>query len=270
MNLTPAFFISIVFKYWYFFLIPIVMAFFKTRFFKGFIGEVIINIASTLFLDKNKYHLIKNVTLPTADGTTQIDHVIVSQYGIFVIETKNMKGWIFGSERQKMWTQTIFKHTTKFQNPLHQNYKHVKTLENVLGMDTAKIFSVIVFVGDATFKTPMPVNVRYPRGYLNYVKSKNEILLSEAEVSQAIKMIESGRFERSFKTHREHVKHVKNIVKEKLDQKTCPKCGNSMVLRTAKSGVNAGNQFWGCSQFPKCRGLLRYSGTRGIAEDIVF
>ena len=189
MNLTPAFFISIIIEYWYFFLIPIVIAFFKTPLFKGFIGEVIINIASTLFLDKNKYHLIKNVTLPTEDGTTQIDHIIVSKYGIFVVETKNMKGWIFGNERQKMWTQTIFKHKTKFQNPLHQNYKHVKTLESALNIESEKIFSVIVFVGDATFKTSMPANINYPRGYINFIKSKNEILLSDDETKETIRVI---------------------------------------------------------------------------------
>jgi len=264
MDLTSAFFIPVLLKVWYIFPLIIVALFFKTPFFKGFIGEVIINIASTLFLDKNKYHLIKNVTLPTEDGTTQIDHIIVSQYGIFVVETKNMKGWIFGSERQKMWTQTIYRHKTKFQNPLHQNYKHVKTLENALNIESEKIISAIVFVGDATFKTSMPANVNYPRGYINFIKSKNEILLSEGEVTEAIKIIESGRFDRSFKTHRDHVKHVKNIVKEKQNGQICPKCGNAMILRTAKKGVNAGNKFWGCSKFPKCRGTLKYSETESF------
>jgi restriction system protein len=239
-------------------LLVIILAFLRTPFFKGFIGEVIINLASSVFLDKNKYHLIKNVTLHTEDGTTQIDHIIVSQYGIFVVETKNMKGWIFGSERQKMWTQQIYRHKTKFQNPLHQNYKHVKTLETALNLGSDKIISVIVFVGDATFKTSMPSNVNYPRGYINYIKSKNEILLSDDEVKEAIKVIDSGRFERSFKTNREHVKHVKEIVQKKQNEKACPKCGNAMVLRTVKKGVNTGNQFWGCPQFPKCRGILEY------------
>lgn len=256
MELTPAFFISIIFKYWYFIPIFILIAFLKTPFFKGFIGEVIINFATTLFLDKSIYHLIKNVTFPTEDGSTQIDHIIVSKYGIFVVETKNMKGWIFGGEHQKTWTQTIYKHKTKFQNPLHQNYKHVKTLENALNIEPEKIFSVIVFVGDATFKTPMPENVNYPRGYLNYIKSKNTVLLSDAEVQETIRTIESGRFERSFKTNRKHVKHVQQIVEEKKNLKTCPKCGSAMVLRTAQKGPNAGQQFWGCSQFPKCRGVV--------------
>jgi len=257
MNLGAEFFLTIVVEYWYFIPIFIFLLFLKTPFFKGFIGEVIINIVSTLFLDKKKYHLIKNVTLPTEDGSTQIDHIIVSEYGIFVVETKNMKGWIFGGEHQKTWTQSIFKHKSKFQNPLHQNYKHVKTLERVLNVGSNKIFSVIVFVGDATFKTKMPANVNYPRGYLDFIKSKNEILLSQDEVKKAIQSIELGRFERSYKTNREHVKHVKNIVHEKQNRKSCPKCGSEMVLRTVKKGTNAGENFWGCSRFPKCRATIK-------------
>ncbi|WP_232507936.1 topoisomerase DNA-binding C4 zinc finger domain-containing protein [Desulfobacula toluolica] len=107
----------------------------------------------------------------------------------------------------------------------------------------------------------MPANVNYPRGYINFIKSKNKILLSKAEIKEAIRIIEFGRFERSYKTHREHVRHVKQIVEEKQDAVTCPKCGNVMILRTAKKGPNAGTQFWGCSTFPKCRGTLKYSAT---------
>ena len=191
MNLDPTFFEAVIFKYWYLFFIAVFIVFLKANSFKGFIGETIINLATTLFLDKKKYHLIKNVTLPSGGGTTQIDHIIVSKYGIFVVETKNMKGWIFGDEHQKMWTQVIFKKKTKFQNPLHQNYKHIKTIEKILNIEPGKIFSVIVFVGAATFKTQMPSNVNYPRGYLNYIKSKNEILLSENGKLEAIKTIES-------------------------------------------------------------------------------
>ncbi len=82
----------------------IVLSFFKTPVGKGVWGEFIVNMMAKRFLDKEKYHLIKNVTLPTEAGTTQVDHIIVSQYGIFVVETKNMKGWIFGSKNQKDWT----------------------------------------------------------------------------------------------------------------------------------------------------------------------
>ncbi len=88
--------------------------------FKGFVGESVINIATWLKLDKNIYHRLNNITLPLDNGgSTQIDHVIVSRYGIFVIETKNYKGWIYGNEKQKQWTQAFANGSKyKFQNPL--------------------------------------------------------------------------------------------------------------------------------------------------------
>ena len=236
---------------WYLIPIILIIIFLKSPIGKGIIGEFLVNTSSKIKLDKDKYHLIKNVTLPTEDGTTQIDHIIVSEYGIFVVETKNMKGWIFGDEKQKYWTQKIYKNTNKFQNPLHQNYKHIKTIENALGIDKDKIFSVIVFAGDSEFKTKMPENVRQGIGYIDYIKSKTKKILSKDEVSKIISQIESGRLSKSFKTHREHVRHVKDIINKKSKQ--CPRCGGELVLRTAKKGHNAGNQFYGCSNYPKCR-----------------
>ena len=245
---------------WYLMPIFIFAVIIKSAWFKGVLGEWQVNLHIKFFLDKDNYRLIKNVTLPTDDGTTQIDHIIVSKYGIFVVETKNMKGWIFGSANQKQWTQKIFKHTSKFQNPLHQNYKHVKTLEDLLLIECrAKndyVFSVIIFIGDSTFKTKMPDNVRFARGGIEYIKSKRDIAFSEDEVTDIIEQIESGRLERSFKTNRQHVKHVKEIVTEKSDTKSCPRCNSDMVLRKATKGKNAGNEFWGCSAFPKCRNVV--------------
>lgn len=242
-------------KFWYFISIFIVLGVLKTPWFKGVLGEFIINVSAKMFLDKEQYHLIKNVTLPTEDGTTQIDHIIVSKFGVFVVETKNMKGWIFGSPNQKTWTQKNYKHSNKFQNPLHQNYKHLKILESLLGLNEQQIHSVIVFVGDSTFKTEMPENVTYGGGYTKYIKSKTKPVLSESEVNEITKKIETGRLVAAFKTNREHVKHVKNIVAEKERNNTnaCPKCGSEMVVRAVKKGENIGKKFMGCSGFPKCR-----------------
>jgi hypothetical protein len=47
---------------------------------------------------------------------------------------------------------------------------------------------------------------------------------------------------------------------QRPDQPHCPKCGNVMVMRTAKSGANAGSRFWGCPNFPACRSMLPYQG----------
>ena len=42
----------------------------------------------------------------------------------------------------------------------------------------------------------------------------------------------------------------------------CPKCGSPMALRTAKKGRNAGGQFWGCTTFPRCRGIRDFGDKR--------
>jgi len=246
---------NVISIFWYFIPLLILIVIFKSPWFKGYIGEVIVNFTINIRLDKDDYHLIKNVTLPTEDGTTQIDHILVSSKGIFVLETKNMKGWIFGSEKQRHWTQKIFKHTSKFQNPLHQNYKHTKTLSSCLDIPDSKIFSVIVFVGDSEFKTEMPENVTYAGGFIRYINSKQETILSATEIRLAIQKIETGRLKPSIKTHREHAQHVKDIKVQKAFGKSCPKCGSTMVHRVSKKGANAGNKFWGCSQFPKCRAI---------------
>ena len=76
MDMTPA--MNVFFKWiGYAVLIGLVGAIFRSAWFKGAAGEFIVNVAAKLFLSKEKYHLARNVTLPTEDGgTTQIDHVI--------------------------------------------------------------------------------------------------------------------------------------------------------------------------------------------------
>lgn len=256
MEIIAALF-QLLITFWFLVPILILIPLLKSSWFKGHFGEFKVNISFKLFLDKQIYQLIKNVTLPTENGTTQIDHIIVSKFGIFVIETKNLKGWIFGSENQKQWTQQIFKHKNSFQNPLHQNYKHVKTLEKLLDISSDKMHSLIVFVGDCKFKTMMPDNVTQGRGYLRFIKSKNQELLSENEVSTIFEQINSGRLQPSISTNRNHVNHVKAIISDKSNSKNCPKCGSEMLLREAKKGANIGQEFWGCSNFPKCRNTIK-------------
>lgn len=214
MDFAPAF-QPVIQVLWYIIPLIILANVLKSPWFKGWMGECLVNVFARLFLDKNTYHLIRNVTLPTEDGTTQIDHIIVSPFGVFVVETKNMKGWIFGSAHQRHWTQKIFKHSQKFQNPLHQNYKHVKTLQALLGLSDSQIHSVVVFVGDATLKTEMPGNVTKGLGFLRFIKSHSSAVLTTAQVKTLVENIARGRLKPNWRTHRDHVKHVQGIVEGK-------------------------------------------------------
>jgi predicted RNA-binding Zn-ribbon protein involved in translation (DUF1610 family) len=238
-------------KLWWIIAILLVVAGFKSSGFKGWFGEALVKLAARLWLPSETYYPIHNVTLPTPDGSTQIDHIFVSRFGIFVVETKNMKGWIFGREEQAQWTQQLFSSSFKFQNPLRQNYKHVKALESALDVPPETIHSVVSFAGSSTFKSAMPANVTRGAGYVTYIKSFRKQVLNESEIQRVVSQIQSGRLEPSRQTHRQHVQLLKARGDSSAERK-CPKCGSSMVLRTAKRGSGAGNQFWGCSSYPKC------------------
>ncbi len=253
MNIFEVF-INVLEQVWYLLPLLLIVSVFKSRWLKGIFGEFLVNRLLSK-LPESDYTLIKDVTLPTSDGTTQVDHIVVSKYGIFVVETKNMKGWIFGSARQKLWTQKIYRHSSKFQNPLHQNYKHIKALETLLGCSADYLHSVIVFIGDSTFKTEMPPNVTYARGSIRYIQQFNNVVFSDKDYARLTDSINQIKLKRGVITDLKHRNHVKEIVASKVSSNQCPRCGSEMVLRETKRGENIGKQFWGCSTFPKCRAV---------------
>ncbi|EKA7352354.1 NERD domain-containing protein [Vibrio vulnificus] len=257
MNIFEAF-LNVLAQVWYLVPLLLIVSVFKSRWLKGVFGEFLVNRLLSK-LPESDYTLIKDVTLPTSDGTTQVDHIVVSKYGIFVVETKNMKGWIFGSARQKQWTQKIYRHSSKFQNPLHQNYKHIKALETLLGCSEEHLHSVIVFIGDSTFKTEMPPNVTYARGSIRYIKQFNEVVFSDKDYARLTESINQIKLKRGVITDLKHRKHVKEVVTSKASSNQCPRCGSEMVLRETKRGENIGKQFWGCSTFPKCRAVKQFN-----------
>ncbi len=285
---------------------------------KGMLGETVINVATWLMLDKAIYHRLNNITLPLSNGgSTQIDHVIVSVYGIFVIETKHYKGWIFGSEKQAQWTQVIMGRKYKFQNPLRQNYLHIKTLYDLLDLDMNCFHSMIVFIGECELKTrdELPEHV-LKSGMVSYIKKKQDKILTEIDVQAIVEQIETNRLTKSWQTNKQHKAYLKSkhtnpntvpdiqdnvssqevaksehvssakrinnnsfdnnsvyitpfeilesksskpVIAEKLVETAipnCPKCGIAMTKRIAKQGARQGQSFFGCTQFPKCRGVV--------------
>ncbi|MBW1615589.1 MAG: NERD domain-containing protein [Deltaproteobacteria bacterium] len=183
---------------------------FKARI-KGFLGEKLLGVLSFLFLKNNEVIVKNDIVIPAYDkitkaytGTTQIDQIVISKYGIFVIEIKTYKGWIFGSKKASKWTQVLYKIKNSFQNPLHQNYKHIKSLKNITGISESKFISVIVFWG-AVFKTQMPENVLQGMDYINYIKSFKKVILTEEEIKHIIKIIYDNSLPNS--AHRKYIKN---------------------------------------------------------------
>lgn len=215
---------------------------------RGQWGEFQVRVTTRLRLNGKTYRAIHGLTLPTPDGTTQVDHVIVSRFGVFVIETKNRTGWIFGDERSRKWTQSIYGRTYPFQNPLRQNYKHVRAVQSLLRLNPRCLHSVVVFTGRSRFKTPMPSNVVRRGSLVRYVKSKRTVLLADSEVEAAATLLKRSSGNRPGDRRR----HLQSL-KEDFRNPRCPRCGGQMVVRTAKRGYDAGSQFLGCSGYPRCR-----------------
>lgn len=178
--------------------------------FKGWLGERLVRRWLAQGLDPQHYHALHDLTLRLPDGsTTQIDHVVVSVHGVFVLETKHLQGWIFGAERQQEWTQTFYRHRVRFQNPLRQNWRHLKALETLLDVPLAHLHSVVVLTGTAQFKTAMPPQVVQGAAVVPYVRSFNAQLLAPEAVQRILQQLDAQRLAPTRATHRAHVAHLR-------------------------------------------------------------
>lgn len=210
---------------------------------------------------------IKNLYLPWPDGgTAQIDELIIADSGIYVIEMKNYKGWIFGNESNQYWTQVLYTgysgESTKnrLYNPIRQNASHISCIRKNLKEYKGPIHSLIVFGDEAEFKD---VTVNSSNVYVLYqsnlrrtireIDSAYKECISETEINDIhtqLMQVSAG----ADSTH--HVEKIYQRLAEKeerLEKGLCPRCGAPLVVRTAKKGPNAGSQFLGCSRYPDCR-----------------
>ena len=181
-------------------------------------GEIAVREVVVKNFKAPKYHLLNNITVPSQGGTTQIDHLLISTKGVFVIETKDYSGWIFGNENSKQWTQVIYRVKNKFQNPIHQNYKHVKTILNILDfLPKEQIHSIVVFTGNAEFKTPIPDNVIYLDQLVNCIRSYNDEVVSINRVEFCVGRLECRRYGVTKKTDLEHRAYLSKRFGNKFD-----------------------------------------------------
>lgn len=206
------------------------------------------------------YRVINDIYLPLPDGTTtQIDHVVVSRYGIFVIETKTYSGWIFGDEKSSQWTQTIYRKKSRFQNPIRQNYRHICALADCHGVPKTIFRGMVVFNGSCEFKTAMPPDVTWRRGAVKHIQSYSEKLLKDkevADIASAIREWADSITEDRRKAHvaNLHKRHSAVSIKEGVPN--CPYCGKPMVMRKNR---RSGDLFYGCPEYPTCKGIIRIS-----------
>ncbi|MCE2594913.1 NERD domain-containing protein [Motilimonas cestriensis] len=158
--------------------------------------------------------LVNNVTLKLKDGTTtQIDHLLLSQFGVLVIETKDYSGWIFGEQKSAKWTQVLYRAKTRFQNPIRQNYKHIKAIEALFEfLPRQDIHSLVVFSGTASFKTAMPSGVIYVKDLPNCLNARVEKTISLNRVQFCLGRLQFYRLPETKQTDKIHIQNIKTKV----------------------------------------------------------
>ena len=217
---------------------------------KGLVGEKTIS-SILLLLDKTEYKVINNIVLKSGAVTTQIDHLIISDFGIFVIETKNFKGWIFGGENTEYWQQVIFKSKIKFYNPIRQNHRHINALKTCLKeYPNLKYKSIIVFSTRATIKVNTSTDVIYSYQLLPFIKNYQEKNLSIDDKEIIFRKIKSDNLINTFDKQK-HIKSIKNRIQKReklINENTCPNCDDNLIRRNGKFG-----DFLGCKSYPKCK-----------------
>ena len=212
----------------------------------GQFGEFSTEYALTNDNLEGKLIVLKNIYVPYQDKTSEIDLLMIHEKGIFVFESKNFSGWIFGSANQLNWTQSLQngeKH--HFYNPIRQNQTHIKALSEYLNMPISSFTSYIVFSERCSLKsvpedTEQVIIVRRP----NMLKKLRTQLRSSVNLYSPEKILQLAQKLQPLtnKSEAEKQQHIDNI-KEKY-----PFCGSELVLRQGKYG-----QFWGCSTYPKCK-----------------
>lgn len=225
----------------------------------GKMGEK--RVANKLNWLSKEYVTLNDILLPTKYGTTQIDHIVVSPYGIFIIETKNYKGWIFGHQDSEEWKQSLLGKRTmwgwsseqhKFRNPIRQNLAHfraVKATLKDLGDFTAIPIVVFSDRAELNITTPNHIVVNWCN-LRTVIKSYKVQCISSENIERIINRLSSSNITAN-DSRIQHTRRVQTIQQNReltIANRRCPKCGGSLVERKGKFG-----SFLGCSNYPNCR-----------------
>ena len=176
-------------------IIPLLLLFFffASPRFRGDIAESRVRRILAQGFDKKSYTVLNDLVVPFGGGTIQIDHVVVSRFGIFVIESQYARGWVSGTAVQDRWKQQSLGRTSRFDNPLHQNRLQVEALQALLEFPRLAFQPIVVMAGQKGFKTDMPQNVVEPEKLVRYMRKKAQHQLTSEQTARALKGIEAAR-----------------------------------------------------------------------------
>ena len=179
----------------------------------------------------------------------QIDHIAITEYGIFVIETKNYSGTICGKENAEEWIQYLGNKKYYLKNPIHQNYGHYKIVKNIIYDERVYIEPIVVFIDGCKINVATYNKVMFASMIQRYIQRKSKVL-SENWINQLYNIIMENRItdEETILNHDFNVQKYNEFKGKMVNLGICPRCESKLLL---KNGENY--KFYICSSYPKCR-----------------
>lgn len=214
--------------------------------FRGFMGEFWVKKELNK-LPTDSYKILNDIMIMYDNNTYQIDHIVISKYGIFVIEMKNYYGKIIGDEYKDNWIQKFKKSKFNFKNPIHQNYGHILALSQTLNLDINVFYNIVCFSNQAKLKINCENVVQLDNLTKLIKKYDKELNLDTDKIYLDINNL--NILDKDLRKN--HVKRIRKIIKEKSEKRNnniCPKCGSNLIEKNGKYG-----KFIGCSNYPKCK-----------------
>ena len=214
---------------------------------KGKVGEKI--VASILEEIQGYKKIINNIMINDNGKSRQIDHILINGKGVFIIETKNYAGSIYGKENSNEWYQYLNNKKFNFKNPIFQNYAHKKIVSEILE-DKINVIPIVVFTTRCKLKVENGNNiVLYTSQIKEYIQSQT-IKLNYEKINEYYNIIMENRItnEETIKNHSDNVKYYVQYKNDLVNKNICPRCSATLIVKQGKYG-----RFIGCSNYPKCR-----------------
>lgn len=183
-------------------MIPVVLliAYLGSPRFRGTIGEDRVRRLLSGSLPRSQYTIINDLVVPSGGGTRRIAHLVVSQFGLFVVRTVYRPGRITGTGVQDLWTQRRWGQIHRFDNPIHQNRLAIEALKARLDIPDVWFHSVVVFASDTSFKESSPEDVVPADKLIPLIKRRGQKLLEPDTCAEVLLKLKQVRLDSDKRT----------------------------------------------------------------------
>lgn len=204
------------------------------------------------------YRVYNDLLIRDGSYTTQVDHIIISRYGVFVLETKNVHGKVYGSGNAEFWKQYLpdrgyrrhgYTQEHQLRNPLWQNAGHIKSLRRLVFGNDIPVYGVVVFPQETGLYVEAEQPVLRMWDVVPYIKQYHDKVLSAEQMGyyrrRLLEVISTSEADR--KSHLDNVHRNQERRDAAVASGRCPLCGGRLILRNGRYG-----SFYGCSNYPNC------------------